>query len=108
MTKRRSGGGGSRSGGKSSGGKSSGGKGTTPTKRIVQQRPAGDWEVVAPRAERASAIESTQAKAKKRATEIVKNEGGGEVVIKDKNGKIRDSDTVAPGKDPRRPKDKKH
>lgn len=34
--------------------------------------------------------------------------GGGEVRIHGVNGKIRDSDTVAPGRDPSPPKDKRH
>ena len=36
------------------------------------------------------------------------NSGGGEVRIHRRDGKIRDSDTVAPGNDPFPPRDKKH
>jgi hypothetical protein len=42
-----------------------------------------------------------------RAREIVHNAGGGEVKIHGRDGRIRDSDTVAPGNDPNPPRDKK-
>jgi hypothetical protein len=55
--------------------------------RYVQQRPDGDWEVVKEDRQRA----------------IIRNDGGGELVIKDRHGKIRDTDTIAPGHEsPRR------
>ena len=38
---------------------------------------------------------------------IVRNEGGGEVVIHDRRNLIRDSDTVAPGRDPYPPRDRR-
>jgi hypothetical protein len=82
--------------------------GSSATKRIVQPRIDGNWEVVAPKAKRASAVLSTQAKAERRAKQIVRNEGGGEVVVKDQRGRIRDSDTVAPGNDPSPPRDTRH
>lgn len=59
-------------------------------------------------AKRASAVEPTQKAAEKRAKQIVHNQGGGEVRIQGRDRKFRDSDTVAPGKDPNPPKDKKH
>lgn len=96
------------SGGGRSGRTASGGRSAGSTTRIVQPRKSGGWEVVAPHADRASAVESTQRKAEVRAKEIVKNAGGGEVVIKGTDGRIRDSDTVAPGNDPSPPKDTKH
>ena len=65
--------------------------------RYVQWRKDGDWEVVKERHERASAVTGTQGEAIGRAREIVGNAGGGELVIKDRHGHIRDSDTVAPG-----------
>lgn len=45
--------------------------------------------------------------AERRAKEILRNAGGGEVIIKARDGKIRDSDTVAPGNDPNAPKERK-
>jgi len=65
------------------------------------------WQVVAPSADRASAVAPTQADAIDRAREIVQNLGGGEVVIHGRDGRIRDSDTVAPGNDPHPPRDRK-
>jgi hypothetical protein len=75
-------------------------------RRIVQQRPGGGWEVRAPRAERASAVEPTQSAAINRARQILGN-GGGELTIRGENGRIRDSDTVRPGNDPNPPRDRR-
>lgn len=76
-----------------------------PNRRIVQQRPEGGWEVKAPKAERASSTHSTQGDAIDRARQILQNSGGGELTIKDREGRIRDSDTVFPGNDPNPPRD---
>ena len=76
-----------------------------PVRRIVQTSDGGGWEVKAPNASRASARRETQAQAIERARQIVANQGGGEVTIKNREGKIRDSDTVAPGNDPNPPRD---
>lgn len=65
----------------------------------------GGWDVKKPGASRASAHTNTQAEAIGRAKEIVGNAGGGEVRIHGRDGKIRDSDTVAPGNDPFPPRD---
>ena len=66
------------------------------------------WAVKKPHADRASAVTDTQREAEQRAKEIVRNLGGGEVRIQGRDGKWRDSDTVAPGNDPFPPRDKKH
>lgn len=66
------------------------------------------WAVKAPGSKKASGIFGTQKAAEKRAKEIVGNKGGGEVTIRGRDGKIRDSDTVAPGNDPCPPRDRKH
>jgi hypothetical protein len=68
----------------------------------------GGWKVTAPGSSRASGRLPTQAAAEKRAKQIVKRAGGGEVRIHDRDGKMRDSDTVSPGKDPPSIKDTKH
>jgi hypothetical protein len=65
--------------------------------RIVQQRPDGDWEVVKENHKRASAVMPTQGEAIDRARPIVRNAGGGELRIKGRDGRFRDSDTIAPG-----------
>lgn len=67
----------------------------------------GGWDVKKPGASKTSAHAKTQAEAIGRAKEIVKNAGGGEVRTHGRDGKIRNSDTVAPGNDPFPPRDTK-
>lgn len=64
----------------------------------------GGWDVKKPGNTRASDNAPTQDGATKRAKEIVRKAGGGEVTIHRPNGQIRDSDTVKPGNDPFPPK----
>lgn len=78
-----------------------------PNRRIVQPDGEGKWDVQKPGAKRASSTQDTQADAIKRAREILGNDGGGELQIRGRDGKIRDSDTIAPGNDPNPPKDTK-
>ncbi|MDX0174511.1 DUF2188 domain-containing protein [Sinorhizobium meliloti] len=75
--------------------------------RFVSKHPEG-WAVRAPGADRASSLHQTQREAEQRAKETVRNLGGGEVRVQGRDGKWRDSDTVAPGNDPNPPRDKKH
>jgi hypothetical protein len=75
--------------------------------RYVTRHPDG-WAVKAPGADRASSVHSTQREAEIRAKEIVSGLGGGEVRIQGRDGRWRDSDTVAPGHDPFPPRDDKH
>lgn len=72
--------------------------------RHVVPNPNGGWDVIKADAARASADTDTQQQAIQRATDIVRNAGGGEVRIHGQNGRIRDSNTVAPGNDPYPPK----
>lgn len=67
----------------------------------------GGWDVRKPGASRASAHTDTQAQAAEAARRIVRNGGGGEVRIHGRDGRIRDSDTIAPGNDPNPPRDRK-
>ncbi|MGN6285528.1 MAG: DUF2188 domain-containing protein [Afipia sp.] len=75
--------------------------------RYVTKHPEG-WAVKAGGADRASSVHRTQGEAEARAKEIVGGLGGGEVRIQGRDGRWRDSDTVAPGNDPSPPRDKKH
>ena len=75
--------------------------------RHVVPNPDGGWDVVAPKAGRASVHVDTQGEGVDRARQIVHNTGGGEVVIHRPDGSIRDSDTVSPGHDPDPPRDKR-
>jgi hypothetical protein len=76
------------------------------TDRFVVNHPDG-WAVKAPGAQRASGVFDTQAQAQAAARQIVHNAGGGEVVTQGKDGRFRDSDTIAPGRDPFPPRDTK-
>ncbi len=76
--------------------------------RHVVPNADGGWDVKAPGAKRSSSHHDTQRDAEQRAKEIVRNAGGGEVRIHDRKGRIRDSDTVAPGNDPASSRDRKH
>ncbi len=76
---------------------------------VTNPKDSGIWRVVKEKGERASATAPTQAKAEYIAKQLAHNSGGGEVRIHKPNaGPIRDSDTVAPAKDPYPPADKKH
>lgn len=75
--------------------------------RHVVPNPSGGWDIKAPGAQRASSHHDTKAGAIDRAGEIVYNAGGGEVITHGLDGRIRDSDTVAPGNDPFPPRDTK-
>ena len=79
----------------------------SPNRRIVQKHSSGGWSVNKPNASRASSVHRTQQQAQDRAHEILVRSGGGELTTKGRDGRIRDSDTVAPGNDPNPPKDKK-
>jgi hypothetical protein len=74
--------------------------------RHVVPNPNGGWDVVKPNAERASSHHTTQEQAINRGREIVHNLGGGELRIHGRDGRIRDSDTIAPGGDPNPPRDR--
>lgn len=76
-----------------------------PNRRHVAPHPDGGWQVRAPDASRASARTATQAEGQQRAREILENLGGGELTTHGRDGRIRDSDTVPPGKDPFPPRD---
>ena len=76
-------------------------------RRHVVQNPDGGWDIKKPGASRASGHTDTQREAIDRASDIVRNAGGGEVRIHGRDGKIRDSNTISPGNDPFPPRDKK-
>lgn len=70
--------------------------------------PSGrQWANTRPGAERATSLHDTQKEAIDAARANLERAGGGELRIHGRDGKIRDSDTVAPGNDPNPPKDKK-
>lgn len=79
-----------------------------PNYHVSKNKGTGNWEIQKEGGERSSGSAPTQKEAEKIAKQFAGNAGGGEVRIHGLNGKIRDSDTVAPGNDPRSIIDKKH
>jgi hypothetical protein len=75
--------------------------------RHVVPNPDGGWDVKAPGATRSSARTQRQSDAIDRSRQILGNQGGGEIVIHNRQGQIRDKDTVKPGNDPNPPRDKR-
>lgn len=75
---------------------------------ISKNKSTGKWEIQKESGKKSSGSAITQWEAEKLAKQYSGNSGGGEVRIHGLNGKIRDSDTVKPGKDPRSSKDTKH
>ena len=75
---------------------------------VTKNKEAGNWKAKREGANRVAGYYNTQFEAEKAAKEFSANSGGGEVRIHSPKGPIRDSDTVAPGKDPCPPKDKKY
>lgn len=88
-------------------GKKSGGSGKGRNMH-VSKAPSGGWQAKRTGAKRASAVKPTQGAAETTAKRISAKSGGGEVRIHGRDGRIRDSDTVKPGNDPRSSKDTKH
>ena len=64
--------------------------------RWVVEYPEGGWAVERENRERVSDVLRTQEEAIRRGHEIVQNVGGGELLVKGRDGKIRDKVTVAP------------
>ena len=78
---------------------------TKKTDRIVYQKPDGTWANKRVQGEKASSIHPTQKAAEDKARTQIKGEGGGELITKGRDGKIRGKDTIAPGNDPKSIKD---
>ena len=81
---------------------------TKKNDRIVYKRDDDQWVNKKTNADKASSLHSTQKEAENSAREMLKNSGGGELITKGLNGKIRSKDTIPPAKDPFPPKDKEH
>jgi hypothetical protein len=65
--------------------------------RIVFKNEDGDWANKRVNAERAGSLHPTQKAAEQAAREMLKSSGGGELITKGLDGKIRSKDTIAPG-----------
>lgn len=76
--------------------------------RMVFRRSGGTWVNKRNDSEKASSLHRTQSEAENAARTTLKNQGGGELITKGINGKIRSKDTIAPGNDPCPPRDKEN
>jgi len=75
---------------------------------VFRDKDTREWVNKRNDADRVSSRHGTQRDAIDAAKEMLKNQGGGELMIKDRSGVIRSKDTIAPGNDPNPPKDKEH
>jgi hypothetical protein len=73
--------------------------------RSVYRRADGMWVNKKDGSNRASSVHTTQSEANDTAKEMLGNQGGGELTVHGRDGKIRSKDTIAPGNDPYPPKD---
>lgn len=71
-------------------------------------RRGNDWVNKRHDSDRASSIHGTQKEAADAAKRMLENQGGGELIIKGRDGQFRSKDTVAPGNDPNPPRDTEH
>ena len=76
--------------------------------RTVYRRDDGSWANKRNDADRASSVHSNQNAAEGAARGMLKRQGGGELTTKGRDGLIRSKDTISPGRDPARPKDREH
>ena len=76
--------------------------------RMVYRRPDRTWVNKRNDASKASSLHSTQKDAIAAGRHMLQNIGGGELIVKGLDGRIRSKDTIAPGHDPNPPKDKEH
>jgi hypothetical protein len=76
--------------------------------RIVYRRDDGLWVNKRTDSDRASSLHDTQHEAEDAAREMLRNSGGGELITKGLDGKIRSKDTIPPGRDPYPPRDREH
>lgn len=67
-----------------------------------------EWSVRKAGGKNPESTHNKQSDAEREAKKIVRDLGGGEVRIQGRDAKWRDSDTVAPARDPFPPRDKKH
>ena len=72
--------------------------------RTVSLRDDGSWANKKDGGARASSLHKTQAQAVNAARAQLKQTGGGELKVKNEDGRIRSKDTIPPARDPRRSK----
>jgi hypothetical protein len=64
--------------------------------RTVSKRPDGSWANKGSDAQRASSVHRTQKEAIAAARKNLKSEGGGELLVKGRDGKIKSKGTISP------------
>jgi len=75
--------------------------------RIVYKTDDG-WANKRLDAERAGSLHGTQRQAEDAARDMLTRSGGGELITKGLDGRIRSKDTIPPGNDPNPPRDREH
>lgn len=76
--------------------------------RFVSPRDDGKWANKRNDKNQASSVHDTQKEAKEAARRMLENQGGGELNIQGRDGRIRSKDTISPGNDPNPPEDTEH
>jgi hypothetical protein len=75
--------------------------------RTIYRKPEG-WAEKRNDATRAGGVYKTQGEAIEAAKQTLHKQGGGELIIKGRDGRIRSKDTIPPGRDPYPPRDREH
>lgn len=79
------------------------GKGNDNDRWVVPNKERGGWDVVKEDHDRSSVHTDTKKEAIDAGREFVRNAGGGELRIQNREGDLIDSDTISPGREsPRR------
>jgi len=76
--------------------------------RTIYRTSNGKWINRRNDAGKASSVHDTQQNAINSARTMLGNQGGGELTVMGRNGRIRSKDTIPPGNDPCPPKDTEH
>lgn len=76
--------------------------------RTVYRRSDGTWVNKRSDSDRASSVHETQAAAWDIARDMLGNQGGGELTVMGRDGRITSKDTIQPGHDPRSVRDTEH
>lgn len=71
-------------------------KRSTSDRYVVPNSASGGWDIIKEGHRRATGHADTKVAAVRNARKLVLNEGGGEIRILNRSGKITDSDTVKP------------
>jgi len=76
--------------------------------RTIYRTSNGKWINRRNDAGKASSVHDTQQNAINSARTMLGNQGGGELTVMGRNGRIRSKDTIPPGNDPCPPRDTEH